>query len=202
VRQSLRELSKTGFVGRRNDANEGSIADREISAMTALSLAHLGGGGGATLTEALRSANSLQKTAAFEDALARNGVAAPQSLSPPVQAVASSAAVPPTVQPVQADPGFENSAVERNRVRQSLELDGAPPAATSGDTILGGIQKLRGIFDSRHAQLNEVMQGNAADTQTLLTMQMEVAQYTLLIDVSSKLTGKATQSLDTLMKGQ
>lgn len=169
--------------------------------MTALSLAHLGGGG-ATLTEAMRNAGGVQKAAAFEDALARNGVTNPQSLSPPVQDVAPAATVSPAPHPVQADAGLENSTAERNRVRQSLELDGAPPAATSGDTILGGIEKLRGIFDTRHTHLNGIMQGNAADTQTLLTMQMEVAQYTLLIDVSSKLTGKATQSLDTLMKGQ
>jgi type III secretion system YscI/HrpB-like protein len=31
---------------------------------------------------------------------------------------------------------------------------------------------------------------------------MEVANFTLLVDISSKLTGKTTQALDTLMKGQ
>ena len=46
------------------------------------------------------------------------------------------------------------------------------------------------------------MKSNVVDTNALLAMQMEVAQYTILVDVSSKLTGKAAQSLDTLMKGQ
>jgi type III secretion system YscI/HrpB-like protein len=68
--------------------------------------------------------------------------------------------------------------------------------------ILDGLQKLRGTFDVKEARLNEVMNSSVVDSRTLLTMQAEVVGYTLLVDVTSKLTGKTTQAFDTLMKGQ
>lgn len=113
---------------------------------------------------------------------------------PAVQPVAASAQVGPA--------NLENSAQARDRVRRSLELDGATTRPSQGDAILGGLQKMRGTFDARHARIGEIMSGKTVDANALLAMQMEVAQYTLLVDVSSKLTGKTTQSLDTLMKGQ
>ena len=94
-----------------------------------------------------------------------------------------------------------NAAAARDLYKRALELDGATKP-NPGDTILGGMTKLRGAFDERQARINGIMKGNVVDTNALLAMQMEVAQYTILVDVSSKLTGKTTQSLDTLMKGQ
>ncbi len=165
--------------------------------MTALSLATLGGGGGPSLGEGFRKAANPQSASAFEDSLARQGVTPAQN--PANQDPAKIAADPKAA---AVDPASD--AAGRERVRRSLELDGAKPAATStsGDTILGGLQKLRGVFDDRNTRLNAIMKSNVVDTNALLAMQMEVAQYTILVDVSSKLTGKATQSLDTLMKGQ
>jgi type III secretion system YscI/HrpB-like protein len=43
---------------------------------------------------------------------------------------------------------------------------------------------------------------SSQDASMLMSMQMEVVNYTLMVDVTSKLTGKSTQSFDTLMKGQ
>jgi type III secretion system YscI/HrpB-like protein len=37
---------------------------------------------------------------------------------------------------------------------------------------------------------------------TLLAVQMEVVNFSMLVDVTSKLTGKSTQAFDTLLKGQ
>lgn len=89
----------------------------------------------------------------------------------------------------------------RERVRRSLGLEGAP-TPTAGDTILGGLTKLRSVFDARQTHLNDIMSSSAANTQVMFDMQMEMAQYTVMVDVSSKLTGKASSTLDTLMKGQ
>lgn len=171
--------------------------------MPALSMPHLGvGSGGAALGEGLREAGGVQR-AAFQDAMTRKAVEQPAVARPADPAAV--AAVQP-VAPVQPGAqvqrtGLENDPAARDRVRRSLELDGATRPA-EGDTILGGLQKLRGAFDARHARVGEIMGSKTVDTNALLAMQMEVAQYTLLVDVSSKLTGKSTQSLDTLMKGQ
>ena len=130
---------------------------------------------------------------AFEQALAR------QTAEPAVTHVAQVGQIP-TVTPTAAptDAGAEE------RARQGLGLDGVaaetPPSA--GDMILDGMQQLRGVFDVREARIAELMSSQTVNANTLMAMQMEVANFTLLVDISSKLTGKTTQALDTLMKGQ
>lgn len=165
--------------------------------MPALSMHHLGVGSAAgALGDGLREVGGVQR-AAFQDAMTRKSATGPALDGPPPTEPAS---VAQPVVPVQRV-GFENDSAARDRVRRTLELDGAV-RPSDGDTILGGLQKLRGAFDARHARVGEIMASKSVDTNALLAMQMEVAQYTLLVDVSSKLTGKTTQSLDTLMKGQ
>ena len=120
------------------------------------------------------------------------------------QSVFQDAARPATAaQPTQAAQApAEAGRAEREDALRSLELDGsAAPTATTGDTILGGLSRLREVFDTQHARLTD-MTGLKPDAGGLIAAQMEVVQYSLLIDVTSKMTGKATQSFDTLMKGQ
>ncbi len=163
--------------------------------MTMLGLSNLGYGMGANPSLGGTGATSGVQRAAFEDVLARKSAEGPAAPTPVITEAGPQAVSAPS----QA--GLENAPAERERVRRSLELD-TTRAAGEGDTILQGLQKLRGTFENRHARINEIMNTGAVDTNALLAMQMEVAQYTLLVDVSSKLTGKTTQSLDTLMKGQ
>ena len=90
-------------------------------------------------------------------------------------------------------------------VLKSLDLDKtARPAEvpSTGDLILGGLKKLRGMFDAQNTSITEMINRPMGDSKSLLAMQVEVVKYSLLIDVASKLTGKSTQSFDTLMKGQ
>lgn len=170
--------------------------------MTALSLANLGGGSfGGDLGRAFTGGKA--DPASFREALARReGVAEPQAVSAPAQPQPADAAR--VAEAGKVDAREPAGAVDRERVRRSLGLDGVSPVATptQGDTILGGLQKLRGVFDARHAHLTDMMKSDVANTQGLMAMQMELAQYTVMVDVSSKLTGKASSSLDTLMKGQ
>lgn len=103
-----------------------------------------------------------------------------------------------TVQPADATNA-------QTRARRALDLDGASQAADAkgqGDVILQGLQKLRGVFDRREATVSDLMSRSAVDARTMMAMQMEVANFTLMVDVASKLTGKSTQAFDTLMKGQ
>lgn len=100
------------------------------------------------------------------------------------------------------------TATERQRTIDTLGLDAtAAEGLRTGDTILNGLSKLRSVFDAQQARIADVISadaagGTAATSASLMAAQFEVVQYTMLVDVTSKLTGKATQSFDTLMKGQ
>lgn len=91
-----------------------------------------------------------------------------------------------------------------NRAVQGLELDGETDSAPgTGTTILEGLGQLRGLFDS---QLDGVAQRSAMttpyDSIAMMQLQAELVEFSLVVDVTSKLAGKSTQALDSLMKGQ
>lgn len=73
---------------------------------------------------------------------------------------------------------------------------------SAGDAILGGLRSIRGMFDEQVARAAELARTKSASNPTdLILTQMEVTRLTLMIDVTSKLAGKCTQSCDTLLKG-
>lgn len=89
----------------------------------------------------------------------------------------------------------------RGDTLRTLELNQlASPLSSTGDAILGGLSRLRETFDIQQTRLGQMVNGSTA--AELVAVQLEVVQYSMLVDVTSKLTGKATQSFDTLMKGQ
>ena len=88
------------------------------------------------------------------------------------------------------------------RTLRSLELPGTEAGATSGDMILEGLTKLRGVFDKEIGEVGRLLGSPSVDMKTMMAVQVEVVNFSLLVDVTSKLTGKTTQSFDTLMKGQ
>lgn len=101
-----------------------------------------------------------------------------------------------TSEPVTA---AENQDARQNTINTlDLNVD-AKTNNTTGDTILGGLSKLREVFDVQQAKLAGIGYTNSADG--LIQAQLEVFKYSMLVDVTSKLAGKATQSFDTLMKG-
>lgn len=124
---------------------------------------------------------------AFRSAMERHG--AQTDASAAAQAVPQANTVD-TVNPVDA----------RARAREGLGLE--KTEASGGDVILESMQKLRGVFDQSQSRVAALMNSATVDTRTMMAMQMEVANFSLLVDISSKLTGKSTQSLETLMKGQ
>lgn len=130
-----------------------------------------------------------QQVDAFQNALQRQNVSQP----------ATAEQVGSVTETAQADLDAQQ------RARRGLGLEGAESEAVKsepGDMILDGLQKLRGVFDARETRVAELMNRSTLDAGTLMAVQMEVANFTLLVDISSKLTGKSAQALDTLMKGQ
>jgi len=84
-----------------------------------------------------------------------------------------------------------------------LALSGTGPAQpTGGDMILDGLSRLRGVFDNRTARISETMRAGGADAASMMNLQVELVNFTMLVDMTSKLTGKSTQVIDTLIKGQ
>lgn len=92
-----------------------------------------------------------------------------------------------------------------NRAVQGLELDpdDDAEAAGTGTTILEGLGQLRGIFDRELGGIAEgVTKVNPYDSIGMMNLQAQLVEFSLVVDVTSKLAGKSTQALDSLMKGQ
>ncbi len=71
-----------------------------------------------------------------------------------------------------------------------------------GQMILDGLSELRSAFDSRASSVYVSSSQSMSGAERLIQTQVELVKYSLLIDVTSKLVGKSTQAIDTLMKGQ
>ncbi|MBG6146030.1 hypothetical protein IWQ51_004176 [Labrenzia sp. EL_142] len=100
-------------------------------------------------------------------------------------------------------------ATSRGLRSEAPELQIGEPSATSrverdnrGEAILDGLSSLRSAFDAQAARVSEIATGPASISEKLVQTQVEIVRYSLLMDVSSKLTGKSTQAFDTLLKGQ
>lgn len=93
----------------------------------------------------------------------------------------------------------------RNRAAEGLELrnpDQSNRAENSGATILNGLEQLRGAFDKNFTSVSDRIQGTEMNVASMIALQAEVVKFSVLVDVSSKLAGKSTQAMDSLMKGQ
>jgi type III secretion system YscI/HrpB-like protein len=94
---------------------------------------------------------------------------------------------------------------DRTRALRGLDLSNDVATAdqnTTGQGILDGLSRLRGVFDNQEAAITGISDTSLSNSTQLINLQLEVVKYSMLMDVTSKLTGKATQSFDTLMKGQ
>lgn len=135
----------------------------------------------------------------FRDALARAvGVERPVAVEAPVRVAQVTATGTVT------DAGPSDPASAANTAVRGLELSGETDStATTGTTILEGLGRLRGMFD---AELNGLARqssvSNPFDTAGMMNLQAQLVEFSLVVDVTSKLAGKSTQALDSLMKGQ
>src|SRR5262245_56921251 len=137
-------------------------------------------------------------SAALDHAISRYDRAAVAQVNSVSPSVKVAAAQPTTANDASVGPTTDANAQER--ATRALQLD--PPKTPAGDTILDGLQKLRGVFDAQQGRINSVMSQPVTDVNTLMAMQMEIANFSLMVDVTSKLTGKSTQTLEVLLKGQ
>jgi hypothetical protein len=89
-----------------------------------------------------------------------------------------------------------------DRAAAALGLDSSR-AETPGDAILSGLEQLRGVFDRSLGNVGAIADSDAVmNIGQMVELQAQVTQFSLLVDVSSKLAGKSTQAMDSLMKGQ
>lgn len=132
------------------------------------------------------------------DRVAQAGTTAPVVAQAPVAAQQPTAIQPPAqaVDPV-------TSAEAQERARRTLGLEpGATPTAVTGDKILDSLQGMRQVFDVQKAAITKFAANPNLNGINLVSMQLEVTKYTLLVDVTSKLAGKSTQAFDSLLKSQ
>jgi hypothetical protein len=120
--------------------------------------------------------------------------------APPVRLAA---AEPQTMTDAAASP-VDAAAEAQGRARQALKLNPSPsvkPVVNGGDKILEGLSRIRSEFDAHTHRLQALMAQRTSDVKTVFAVQEEVAHFGLLVDVTSKLTGKSTQALEALLKG-
>lgn len=104
----------------------------------------------------------------------------------------------------------EGANLENQRALRGLELDNTVARTNAGNTaednrgdlILDGLSHLRSAFDDQVARVGNISSQSMSGTENLIATQVEIVKFSLLMDVTSKLTGKSTQTFDTLMKGQ
>ncbi|MFP7674933.1 type III secretion system inner rod subunit SctI [Marivita sp. S0852] len=132
----------------------------------------------------------------------------PAQFVPGADAPQAATGVQGTTAPAQAAPADDAA---RQRAIDGLELDapvaGAGAAAANGgigtgQAILDGLSRIRGAFDGGLQRVNDKVAATDMDVSDMMGLQMEVVQYSMMVDVSSKLAGKSTQAMDTLMKAQ
>ncbi|MGR3483849.1 MAG: type III secretion system inner rod subunit SctI [Paracoccaceae bacterium] len=170
-------------------------------------LAHNGGPGSsmAAFADAMHSAQGAQpvpggpvQAQIHQAQFLTTGPAAPQG----VQGVQSTDGAVP-LQQIDRGDAAGTGADARDRVARTLELDAGPAASgPAGQGILDGLSRLRGTFDGQLAEMSSRVEGARMDVTDMMALQAEVVKYTVLVDVSSKLAGKSTQAMDSLMKGQ
>jgi type III secretion system YscI/HrpB-like protein len=87
------------------------------------------------------------------------------------------------------------------------QLDIAPASGESpGDSILRNIDRMSKGFDGTVDQIsqaiNSVKPGETMSAADLLKLQFQLTQVTVQQEITGKVTGKATQSLETFLKNQ
>ncbi len=115
--------------------------------------------------------------------------------------------------PAQPQPAMENAtepmAVGATETpAESMQTVAIAPAAdgTAGDAILKSLGRMSQAFDGTVDQitkaLSAVKPGEMMNASDLVKLQFQLMQVTLQQDVTGKVSGKATQSLDTFLKNQ
>lgn len=148
----------------------------------------------------------------FEDALrAANGPALPEirlaqaDATLPVPGTTATDATTPlmssTGTPPVTDAGAAVEADARLRAAEGLGLASGEDVGP-GNSILNGLEQLRSVFDGQYGSINDKVQGTNYDVHAMMSLQADIVEYSVLVDVSSKLAGKVTMAIDSLMKGQ
>lgn len=108
----------------------------------------------------------------------------------------------PSITTVETGASDFGSATSGDRAATALGLENSR-SETPGDAILSGLEQLRGVFDRSLANVNDIAGSDAVmNIGQMVELQAQVTQFSLLVDVSSKLAGKSTQAMDSLMRGQ
>lgn len=97
---------------------------------------------------------------------------------------------------LQAETAMQPGAAPQNSPKVTGSID------SRGNAILDGLTYLRGVFDQQLARVEGLAGPEIISSHELVAAQVEIAKFSLLVDVTSKLVGKSTQAFDTLMKGQ
>lgn len=73
--------------------------------------------------------------------------------------------------------------------------------STGSNFLIEGLAEVRDMFTKSSTSIMNLSESKGVTSiDRLVNMQIEVANYSLLVDVSSKVAGKTVQGMDTLMR--
>lgn len=148
----------------------------------------------------------------FEDMLrVANGPAKPELLlaqadaTQPATGATATDAVNPLI-PTTGTPPVDGASASaetdaRLRAAEGLGLASGEDVGP-GNSILNGLEQLRSVFDNEYVSVGKGMEGPILDANAMIALQADMVEYSVLVDVTSKLAGKVTTAIDSLMKGQ
>lgn len=182
------------------------IDTKMIAAELSVPGASMPGGGSLASINRFEAALKDAESAVSIQAISHTSAAPPNSF---LLAQVDQGTAPASSPPARTYGEFDLEAASQGIRPDAPELQIGEPSAASGaerdnrgDAILDGLSSLRSAFDAQAARVSEIATGPASISEKLVQTQVEIVRYSLLMDVSSKLTGKSTQAFDTLLKGQ
>jgi hypothetical protein len=107
-------------------------------------------------------------------------------------------------QPGPQGPGATAAVAPAGGPEAPAAASGTPPvdgASSPGDSILQGIDKLRSSFHEKMQQIGETLGKDKVSAQDMVRAQIGLQEISLQQDLLGKVGGKATQSIDQLLKG-
>ena len=102
------------------------------------------------------------------------------------------------VAPTEHGTGAGEQAVASGKVQ---EMTASPPPSL-GDSILQGMDKMRGSREAHMNAIGELVGKESLSPQDMMRLQFELAQLNMQQDLTVKVADKANQGVQTLFKNQ
>lgn len=90
-----------------------------------------------------------------------------------------------------------------NVIFQTTAVGGADPLGKMTDSVAAGISTFRSGYDNKIKRFEQIVNGEIeVSPEALLALQIEVSEFTVITELTTKVAGKSTQNIDSLLRNQ